>query len=239
MKRPNLTLLHGWGTHARVFDPWLERLESRFQPHAPPLPGYAQSPWPAGRGFDFELERMASELPDGALLGWSLGGLYAIELCRRRPDKFGALVLVACNPCFVTRADWPCAVQADVFEGFARELAAERARTLKRFLALQLQGGEAQRELARSLWRTISDAGEPADGVLESGLDLLRRHDARTSLSRLCQPVTLVLGTRDRLVPFALGRQIDELRTGIRVESVAGAAHAPFLSHPELVSDFL
>lgn len=55
--------------------------------------------------------------------------------------------------------------------------------------------------------------------------------DARPQLARLSQPMSLILGERNQLVPIAVGSQICEVAPGIRVESVAGAAHAPLLSH--------
>ena len=236
MNQPNLTLLHGWGMPARVFDPLLAPLRERSQPHAPPLPGYPASPWPGGLGFEREIETLARDLPAGPLLGWSLGGIYALELGRRYPRKFTALTLVACNPCFVIRDDWPCAITAQVFDEFGRELRDDWRRTLRRFLALQLRGEAAQRELARDMWRKITNT-DPLDvALLEYGLGLLKSHDARPALAALEQPASLLLGERDRLVPVALARQIAEIAPAIRVESIAGASHAPFLSHPEAVA---
>jgi pimeloyl-[acyl-carrier protein] methyl ester esterase len=103
-------------------------------------------------------------------------------------------------------------------------------------VALQLRGEAGQRELARELWRRIAETGRPDIAVLEYGLELLKNHDARPALAALAQPASLLLGERDRLVPVALGRQIAEIAPAIRVESIAGAAHAPFLSHPEAVA---
>ena len=104
---------------------------------------------------------------------------------------------------------------------------------------MQLQGGPAQRELARDLWRQISTAGDPAPGVLAAGLELLRGRDVRRDLARVTGPAQLVLGDRDRLVPVGVGQQIADFAPRIRVESVAGAAHAPFLSHPAQVAALL
>jgi pimeloyl-[acyl-carrier protein] methyl ester esterase len=236
MNQPTLTLLHGWGMPARVFEPLLAQLGDRAGIDAPPLPGYPASRWPAGLGFEREIETMARDLPAGGLLGWSMGGIYALELCRRHPEKFTSLTLVACNPCFVIRGDWPCAIDARVLDEFGDALRDDWRRTLRRFLALQLDGEPAQRELSRQLWRRIAEAGPPDVGVLECGLELLKTRDARPALMALEQPVSLLLGARDRLVPIALQQQIAEIAPAIRVESIAGAAHAPFLSHPEAVA---
>ncbi len=179
---------------------------------------------------------MARELPGGRLLGWSLGGLYAIELALRYPRQFSEVILVACNPCFTRRPGWECALDAAVFDAFADELKRDWRRTMRRFLTLQMQGEGKARQLVRTMWQQVIADGEPDIAVLDFGLELLKSRDARSSLGKLSQPVKLILGERDRLVPIALQQQIADVASGIQVESLAGAAHAPLLSNPAAVA---
>jgi pimeloyl-[acyl-carrier protein] methyl ester esterase len=236
MNNEPLILLHGWGMNAQIFEPLLGLLDAVQQIASPGLPGYSGSPWPGNLSFELQLEAMARELPDGRLLGWSLGGLYAIELALRYPQQFSEVILVACNPCFTRRPGWECALDAAVLDTFADELKLDRRRTMRRFLALQMQGEDEARQLVRSVWQQMIAAGEPDSAVLNFGLELLKNWDARPSLGQLTQPVNLILGERDRLVPIALQQQIADVASGIQVESVAGAAHAPFLSNPAVVA---
>ncbi|MDH3220190.1 MAG: alpha/beta fold hydrolase [Gammaproteobacteria bacterium] len=238
MDDDNLIMLHGWGMNSFVFDPLQRQLTVRDM-LLPALPGYPGSPWQLQFDFERQLERMAADLPPGQLLGWSLGGTYAIELAARYPHKFSALTLVACNPCFVAGEGWRCAVEASVFDAFGEALAGDRARALRRFIALQMQGEAQGRALSRSLWEGLAEAGVPDSAALGFGLELLRNHDARPALGRVSQPITLVLGQLDALVPFALIKQIADVAPAIRVESVAGAAHALIFSHPSQVAALL
>lgn len=236
MSATPLILLHGWGMSPGVFDPLCDHLPSARYCLRPSLPGYAGSEWPAELAFERQLECMRDTLPGGSLLGWSLGGLYAIELAARYPAQFSDLTLIACNPCFVRRPGWDCALESAVFDGFYADLVQDRERTLRRFLALQMQGEAAARELTRSLLRHIATSDLADIDALRFGLDLLKNHDARTALQGLQQPVRVILGERDLLVPIELGRQIRELDVEIQVESLAGAAHVPFVSHPAEVA---
>ncbi len=231
MNGDTLILLHGWGMNGRVFEPLLEQLSARQSVVNPDLPGYGQSGWDAALDFDAQLAQMAESLPAGRLLGWSMGGIYATELAARYPAKFSELILVCSNPCFVRRDDWSCAVAAEVFERFGEELAAGWQATLRRFLSLQMLGESGARGLIRSLSQHIAEAGAPDSELLNKGLDLLKHSDTRALLGQLQMPVRVILGERDALVPIALKQQISDLHPGIRVESLAGAAHAPFLSH--------
>ncbi|MDH3386566.1 MAG: alpha/beta fold hydrolase [Gammaproteobacteria bacterium] len=238
MNNDTLILLHGWGMNTFVFDPLLRQLAAR-DVLIPALPGYPGSPWQAGLDFERQLERMAADLPPGRLLGWSLGGTYAIELASRYPHKFSVLTLVACNPCFVAGEGWRCAVEATVFDAFGEALARDRERALRRFIALQMQGEAQVRILSRSLWEGLAEAGVPDSATLGFGLELLRNHDARPALGRVSRPTTLILGELDALVPLALLKQIADVAPAIRVESVAGAAHALILSHPSQIAALL
>ena len=234
-----MIFLHGWGMNSTLFEPLIDRLGDGVAVVTPNLPGYPQSPWPQVDDFERQIDRVASDLPAGGLVGWSLGGFYAIELAARYPERYRSLTLIASNPCFVARDDWSCGLEPAVFDGFYTDLLNDWERTLRRFLALQLHGEADARELARHIWQLISSPGEPDLEVLRFGLDLLKTRDARASLGKLQIPVRMILGERDRLVPIALRQQIAAVAPTIRVESVAGAAHAPFISDPATVAVML
>lgn len=222
----------------RLFDSLVDHRRG-FSCIAPQLPGYPGSVWPAGLSFDQQLERMQQSFSSGHLVGWSLGGLYAIELAARFSGQFSSLTLIASNPCFVKKAGWDCAIEEAVFDGFHDSLIEDWRPTLRRFLALQMQGEADARQLTREITREVLSMESPDLETLSTGLGLLKSVDARDKLSELEMPVKLILGERDRLVPIELAQQIREVLPTIQVESVAGAGHAPFLSHSRQVAAML
>lgn len=228
-----VSLLHGWGMNAAVFEPLANQLAADLSVSRLDLPGYGRSKALVFTDYDQSIEFIAEQLPGGALVGWSMGGLYAIDIVRRFPEKFPALVLVACNPCFVQREDWHSAVEASIFSDFSADLIDNWRGTIRRFLGLQMHGVEGARFLIRQISELLLQGGEPAPEVLKSGLDLLLSMDAREALSQLKVPALVVLGARDTLVPITLADQLASINPAIRVECFAGSAHAPFLSHRE------
>ncbi len=230
--RPRLNLLHGWGLNARVFDPLLSLLGDAFRPYPVDLPGHGRALW-LEEGFDAQVERLAAELCDGWLLGWSMGGLYALALAERYPRRFPGLMLVASNPCFVQRADWACAVDPQLFDAFAAELIEDWQATIRRFIGLQLQGDRGQRALIRQVTQALQEGGAPQPQALRAGLELLKQRDARDSMKRLAgqgYPLSVLLGGLDRLVPPCLAAELTGLAPTIGVECWPRSAHAPFLS---------
>ncbi len=226
-----LILLHGWGMNAAVFEPLCDELEKHKTLYLVDLPGYGASPWSASMSLQEQLDLIADSIPAGALLGWSMGGLYATELARQYPDRFYELTLVCCNPCFVRRDNWDYAVEESIFDAFADDLNKGWQYTVKRFLSLQVRGSENARLLIRQMMLLLESRGEPNPEALHFGLNLLKNGDYRQLLGELNLPVKMILGERDLLVPQTLAKEIVHVNPQIQVESLASAAHAPFLSH--------
>jgi pimeloyl-[acyl-carrier protein] methyl ester esterase len=228
-----ISLLHGWGMNASVFKPLCEKLSLDRETLNIELPGHGKSAWDDTLSFEQQAARIADKLPGGTLLGWSMGGLYAIEMVRQNPARFSRLILVCSNPCFVTRPDWPCAVSESVFDDFAGELGKGWATTIRRFLSLQMLGNVQARRYSRELMSLLETGGEPDLAALEFGLQLLKTRDCRPALAGMDLPIQMILGRRDALVPYKLAEEIRKVNSKIQVESIAAAAHAPFLSHPD------
>lgn len=224
-----LVLLHGWGMHGGVWREWLGYLKDWFRVTAVDLPGHGYSPYE----HQCELHEWAAAVLDVApphafWTGWSLGGLVALAAAAKAPERFAGLALLATTPRFVRSDDWAPAVPGDVFDQFARQLEADANRTLSRFLSLQVRGANGANQTLRRLRTDLSGRPAASPAALRAGLHLLQTSDLRNVLRELGLPVRWLLGERDTLVPAQVAGEFP----GIRTTVIAGAGHAPFLSHP-------
>jgi pimeloyl-[acyl-carrier protein] methyl ester esterase len=234
---PALVLIHGWAMHGGIFAPLTRALAAHFTVHLVDLPGHGRSPERDG-GFDPRAcaARLVQRVPGALWVGWSLGGLVAMEAARQHPSAVRALVPIAANPRFVLGEDWPHGVAHAVFSGFAEGLRGDWRRTLERFLALETLGSERATQELRELKSHLFERGEPALSVLEAGLDVLDRYDLRDALPMLPMPSLWVAGRRDRLVPPGAMRWAAQRAPDARYLELPGG-HAPFLAHAEEIAD--
>lgn len=172
---------------------------------------------------------------DGPLTicGWSLGGQVALRWALRHPQQVERLVMVASTPCFVRLDDWKYALSVEILEEFATNLQQNYALTLKRFLSLQMRGSEQEREVLAVLRDGLFSRGEPDLDALQSCLEILRSSDQRAALPTLQQATLVVAGERDTLIPHQATQYLSDSIPNGRLVTIMGAAHAPFLSHPE------
>jgi pimeloyl-[acyl-carrier protein] methyl ester esterase len=236
---PDLVLLHGWSLNLGVWERLTRRLAARFRVIAIDLPGHGRSDWdpkaasPAAQAWRVH-ETLAPLTERYVLLGWSLGGQLAIDLAAALPSGIERLVLVATTPRFLATSGWRCGNPRPFLSRLIHRLHVEGGYAVRDFLALQVRGS-APATAARAL-TTLTEAlqthGAAQLDALVSGLARLRDSDLRRALPQLAMPALVITGQRDRVIRPAAGRALAAALPQAHYVEIAGAAHAPFLTHP-------
>ena len=250
-----LLLIHGWGMHGGIWSSVAKELAGNFRVHCVDLPGHGFN---VGRDLsgqsivginpDLHLDAIVNNLSAQfneplTLCGWSLGGQIALRWAQLYPHQISRMILVATTPCFVQRPDWPCAMAAETLAEFSVALQQDYAQTLRRFVALQMHGSDRERELLADVRKHLYSRGEPDGAALQQGLEILRDTDLRAQLKEIAHMTLVIAGECDRLTPPAASVYLAQALPAAHLVKIAGAAHAPFLSHPDIfvqhVTDFM
>ncbi len=232
--RLDLVFVHGWAFNDLVWETAVRGLGREYRCVLVNFPGTRE---PRSRVSQHSLPAYAEAVcqhvrEDSVWVGWSLGGMVAMQAAVDYPAKVRGLSLVASTPRFTRAPDWPCGIPSAVLTDFARELESHPSRTLSRFIALQVRGASNAQKVKSELKRALVAGGRHDPLALRAGLRVLAESDLREQLYRLDCPVQLVLGERDLLVPPTVASWVGRLRPGWSFEMLAGAGHAPFLSSP-------
>lgn len=230
---PELILLHGWANTSEIWRPWLPLLRRRANVTLLDLPGFGRSPFQPNLDIDNLLAQLSDYVPEkSALLGWSLGGMLMAEFTLRYTQRCAALITIATNACYVARPDWSHAQPLDHFEKFRALIQSDALNQVRRFQGLQFFGDDRERELLR-FFRGVKQPIATPEALLW-GLDLLGSLDIRAALKASHIPGLHIFGNNDALVPIASADNVAELVPHHWVTGVAGTAHVPFFSQPEL-----
>ncbi len=230
-----LVLIHGWGMHGGIWDNVVPQLAQRFRVHCVDLPGYGASAPLPNYDLDGLVQALSAQFDEPLIAcGWSLGGQVALHWAQLHPAQVKKIVLVASTPCFAERDDWLFGMAQATLQQFAAELERDDAATLRRFLALQVHGSENERELLLMLRECLFSRGEPDLAALRGGLEILRNADLRAELPAIRQPALVIAGEHDKLTPPEASSYLAQALPNACVKEIAGAAHTPFLSHPQI-----
>jgi len=229
-----IVLVHGWAMHSCIWRDFAVQLAQNYQVTCIDLPGHGRSE----KIDSFTLERVTEALVNAVSdesscwLGWSLGATMVLDIAQRFPERVNSLVLMAGNPSFTQTAQWQ-GMNVGLLEAFADKLNEDCQATLLRFLSLQVNNLPEYKTLLRVLKSAVLECDAPDKEALQGGLDILKHVDLRPVLSGLNVPVSVILGTRDTLVPVSVGQKMQELVPEIKLNIIDKAGHVPFLSHPQ------
>jgi pimeloyl-ACP methyl ester carboxylesterase len=237
---PPLVLLHGLGGRWSNWAANIPALAQRHRVIAPDLPGFGRS---GPYGGAVTMERYTDtivELLDllgvgrATFVGNSMGGLLTIETAVRHPDRVGAAVLVASGGIPLTSRHHrliaiPQARAANRLLGRPMSRRAVRSSPrMRRLLARQLVHDPAKvppRLLASAL-RGLGAPGFPA------ALDAADLYDARLRAPAVACPTLILWGQEDRLLPVAMGAELERLIPGSRLVVWEDTGHCPMLEDP-------
>lgn len=165
-----------------------------------------------------------------ALAGAGLGGVVAMEILARAPERLTRLALISTS-----------ALQDSPFDVMAYEpmLISARAGRLAEVVPhlFDVTAEEAEGQLLPLLTDMAMNVGL---AVFINQVRALQRHrDMQATLCKASCPVQVICGEEDRLIPLKRNQVMVDLLPDGMLSIVPGAAHVPTLQNPEAVTQIL
>jgi pimeloyl-ACP methyl ester carboxylesterase len=229
---PPLLFLHGIGGTRASFDAQLATFGAAWRAVAWDMPGYGASPALPRMTFPALADaavRLLDHLGVGraVVVGHSMGGMVAQELCVAHADRVAAAVLYATTPMFGS-ADG----------AFQQRFLAERLAPLDRGLtpadlAPRVVGGMlAPGAPAAARERAIAGMAAITAAAYRAALKCLVTFDRRADLGRIACPVLALAAELDALAPPETMARMAERIPGARYACLPGVGHLAHLEAP-------
>ncbi|MDR0996270.1 MAG: alpha/beta fold hydrolase [Zoogloeaceae bacterium] len=222
--------LPGWGLGRGPLKPLLAAASAAADWQLLDLPGSTGDAPPPATFLAAEAAILAA-LPGHPvrLGGWSLGGMLALSLAARHPERVKALLLVGATASFITRENWAWGLPPSELRAFAAAIHADAAAMFPRFIGNFCRGDvdNADKQLVRQL---IAEADPMPQAALDAGLQWLSEADLRpllTATPPTC-PTVIAHGEHDPLMPQAGAQWLAGRLPKARLVVFSGKAHAPF-----------
>ena len=234
---PPLLLIHGTGAYAELWSPVLDGLARSFRVIAYDRRGFARSP-STKRWALSDHARDAAALLDSlgaspaTVVGWSGGGVVALDLAASFPERVTGLVLAEPGVHLLlhpTRSSLAMAASS-AGQRYVRRDRAEAAATMYRWAGGYKTGGNAFDDLPQA-WQQQMLAH--ASSTLREMDQMMRPYPSRATIRSIKCPVSVIEGElSDPTFPVADAFVMRLLPQANRV-SLAGAGHFLQIDQPE------
>ena len=203
--KPLLLMIGGWAHPAKALQP----LADAVQEFAEPRLLAAHEPLPQ------------SERP-AFLLGWSLGGLHALNAAQANPERWLGLIFVSSTARFCTAPDYPHGTDPVRVRAMKAALRKNPETVLRQFCAdVTAPAALAQDAMELKIRAALALGPEH----LAHGLEELLTTDLRAQAAQIAKPVLVVHGRGDRIIPCAAGEWLAAQFVFNRFVSFDGIGH--------------
>jgi pimeloyl-ACP methyl ester carboxylesterase len=205
---PDVIFLHGWASSSKMWAGLLPQLAAEYRCWSLDLPGFGDSDKPAASWYSIpnytlivnEFARL-HELGPLRLVGHSMGGLIALDLGARHPERVARLVAI--NPVITGRPRLrPLArpsYSRHVLHWTLRLWPAVMQPILAHPLGLRVTGLQPIRRRTEEFFKST------ADSLVSSGRAVVG-YDLTPLLHRIAAPTLVIVGDRDANVSSREGR---------------------------------
>lgn len=238
--------LHGWSMNSHAWTPILPGLKNIHR-HTVDLCGHGRSD-AVNLAEDTDghlilnawLDALEPHLPSSPfyLCGWSLGGIVALAMHQRWPERVRGLSLIGTSPCFVAQENWPALPKQNLIE-FSHRFTHNPIATLREFIALQLSGTHNNKGDTLKLLKSVRAHGKANALGLQHGLRILMDVNLKSHYTSINSPCQILLGENDDLIPNELHQPFAKLNPSISQTIWADAGHSPLFSHPDKTTNWL
>lgn len=169
------------------------------------------------------------------VVGWSMGGIVALEAARKYPGLVSRLVIIGGTARFCAGNDEPPGAPVAVVRAMSLGLRRKPETVLAAFYdrAQAPRASHANENAARSTGVSSLNRDE-----LIQGLDYLQQTDLRNDLDKLALPTLIVHGHEDLIVPWQAGEWLSRQLPRSKWRRLDGLGHAlPIEAAPLLAAD--
>jgi pimeloyl-ACP methyl ester carboxylesterase len=214
-----LVLLPGMMCDARLFGPQIAELSATTAVMVAPVT--------LGERIEEIASNLLDQLPQRfALAGLSMGGIVAMEVMRRAPDRVTRIALMDTNPLAETPQTAAAREPQIVAARAGRMLDVMREEMKPNYLA----PGDARQDIL-NLVMDMADALGPEVFVRQSRA-LQRRPDQQTTLRKCKIPALVLCGAHDALCPVKRHEFMAELIPNATLRILDNSGHLPTLEQP-------
>ena len=223
---PPVVLIHGAGSNHLVWPAEMRRLKG-YRVLTLDLPGHGRSQGVALHAVEDYARQVADFLSSlkiysAVLVGHSLGGAIALELCLTDPGRVAGLGLISSGACL--------SMSTEILEALSNSATFSMAYTM---LEKKLFGSDVDKTVSEITLKMLRSV---RPGVMYGDWVACDRFDRCEQIARINCPTWVAVGAEDRLTPVYYSRYLADQIADAELEIYVTAGHMLLLEKPKMLA---
>ncbi|MFH1904654.1 MAG: alpha/beta hydrolase [bacterium] len=235
---PPLLFIPGWGINKSIWKHQIEYFNQNYRTLAVSLEEDANASDDRIRVHTEHIFRVIKKLKlkNINLVGWSMGGMIAINFTFQYPEYVTKLVLVSTPAKFVASEDYDAGISHAVMQSFINKFRKSPVRMLSNFASLILKNADFKKEDLDLIKKSSNLCNK---NTMLQDLLLLRNCDLRDKLHSIKVPTLVIHGKGDMICPYACADYMHSKIKNSVLHAFESTGHVPFVTKHEEFNNLL
>jgi pimeloyl-[acyl-carrier protein] methyl ester esterase len=222
--------IHGWASTSLVWSNLFNQTDCYF---------YDSSTYPNYKELSQSFVKVtnSSDTPN-VLIGWSLGGMLALQLAYEFPERIKKLILISSTAKFTTNTSYSAGLDQIIVKNLARKVKADEVIAQKNFYKLMFSEQEHQFR-TEFLTKSTETIVSKNNSSLQNGLQYLLTTDLRPLLSSINVQTHIIHGSDDGICPLSAGQYLTNNMNHSKLSILQGTGHIPFYTQKDICNQFI
>jgi pimeloyl-[acyl-carrier protein] methyl ester esterase len=210
---PKLILVSGWATPKDALTRFSRELSKNYQITPLLIEDLIENPAQQQENnslsiYASNLFKIMNESKDPFfLMGWSMGGMIALEVAHHFPEKILGLILVSTSPSFCRREDFPHGFPEANVRALSLAIRKDPQSALIGFYRKVCDPHPTTKEREENWLKGVLE-GDPSN--LHKGLNYLMSKDLRHAIHKINIPSLIIHGRQDSIIPWQAGEWLSK-----------------------------
>lgn len=218
--KKNVILIGGWGSNKKSWQTLQYKISNNFI--------FYYYGWEEYLKNKNSLTDLLNKQKSAILIGWSLGGLIALESALANTSKIEKLVLLAATARMPKDKNY-IGVNPKTLKSMTSKLAAKREELIRDF-ATNCFYPQPPDPLFKAASKNFTDK------ELTTGLEFLNNSDLRAELKKINIPTLIIHGTKDKIMPLRQSDYLAKVLPNNSFKTLALGHALPFYQSKELLT---
>lgn len=217
--------IHGWASTSNVWSNLFNQTDCYFYDSLT-YPNYQE----LSKTF---LERTNKSAVPHVLIGWSLGGMLALQLAYDFPEKINKLILISSTAKFTTNDTYTSGLHPIIVKNLAKKIKTKPVTAQENFYKLMFSKHEIH-SCSKFLANTAKTIVTQNTAKLQNGLQYLLDTDLRPIVPSIHIQTHIIHGSDDEICPLTAAQYLTNTIDQAKLSIIQGAGHIPFYTQKNI-----
>ncbi|WP_343154748.1 hypothetical protein RJK70_01870 [Buchnera aphidicola (Pseudoregma panicola)] len=230
-EKKNIILVHGWGITKKIWKNLIKHLKNKYNIFILEICKFLEKNNLNKKKFNYIVNYMYKSFNKNSIwIGWSIGGLFVMQIGLNNYNKKSKIITICSSPCFLKKKSWE-GIKKNKISNILKNLLKNYKKTIKNFFIKNTKN-------KKFIKKILTNQKIPKKNSIKKCFNIMLKIDIRKLIKNSKSKIFRIYGELDTLISNKIYKNI-YIKKNNEYFVIKKSSHIPFLTHTKQLSKII